>query len=106
MNSQELNQRTPPPSGGGARSRPTSLMGYDLDEKSQGAHCIQAEQQHDGAYIAPEEIQARFPLLRDLSAEQMNDLNKRVVRKIDWRLLPIVSLMYLMKSVSQTTNRG
>ena len=104
MNSQKLNHGTPHPSGD-AKSKPASLMGDDLDEKFQGAHCTQTEQQHDGAYIPPEEIQARFSLLRDLSAEQMNDLNKRVVRKIDWRLLPIVSLMYLMKSVFQTTNR-
>ena len=70
-----------------------------VDEKLQDAQCV--ESVHNGAveraYISPEEIQARFPLLRDLGKEQMDALNKRVLRKIDLRLLPIVSLMYLMK---------
>ena len=50
-----------------------------------------------GIYVSPEEIQGRFDLLRDLSSEQMNELNIRVRKKIDWRMMPIVSLMYLMK---------
>ena len=69
------------------------------DEKLQDAECVESIQGQPsvGAYISPQEIQGRFPLLRDLSKDQMDALNKRVLRKIDWRLLPIVSLMYLMK---------
>ena len=52
-----------------------------------------------GAYIAPEEIQARFPLLRDLGADQMAALNRKVVSKIDWHMMPCVTLMFLMKYV-------
>jgi hypothetical protein len=48
-------------------------------------------------YIAPEVIQARFDLLRDLGPDEMAALNKRVVRKIDWHMMPCVTLMFLMK---------
>lgn len=47
--------------------------------------------------ITNEEIQARFETLKDLSAEQMAALNKKVLRKIDWRLMPCITLMFLMK---------
>ncbi|KAH6615906.1 major facilitator superfamily domain-containing protein [Chaetomium sp. MPI-SDFR-AT-0129] len=46
--------------------------------------------------ITPEEIQARFETLRDLSKEEMDALNKRVVKIIDWRLMPCITLMFLM----------
>lgn len=72
---------------------------HDTTEKLQEAQCVESvvTRHEQGAYISPEEIQGRFALLRDLSQEQMAELNKRVVRKIDWRMMPIVSLMYLMK---------
>lgn len=47
--------------------------------------------------ITPQEIQARFETLRHLSEEQMTKLNKRVVKKLDWRLMPCITLMFLMK---------
>ena len=47
--------------------------------------------------ITPQQIQARFETLRHLSEEQMTVLNKRVVRKLDWRLMPCITLMFLMK---------
>ena len=36
------------------------------------------------------------PLVRDLSTEDRHRLEQRLVRKIDFRLLPIVILMYIM----------
>lgn len=51
----------------------------------------------EGVYISPEEIQAQFNLLRDLSPDQMITLNKRVLKKIDWHTMPCVTLMFLMK---------
>ena len=42
-------------------------------------------------------MQARFDTLRDLTAGEMEALNKRVLRKIDWRLMPCITLMFLMK---------
>jgi hypothetical protein len=47
--------------------------------------------------ITPQQIQARFDTLRDLSDEDMAALNKKLVNKIDWRLMPCVTLMFLMK---------
>jgi hypothetical protein len=47
--------------------------------------------------ITPQEIQARFETLRDLNEEQMVALNKRVLKIIDWRLMPCITLMFLMK---------
>ena len=53
----------------------------------------------EGIYISPEEIQAQFDLLRDLSQDQMTALNNRVLKKIDWHTMPCVTLMFLMKYV-------
>lgn len=75
----------------------------DWDAKEKLDECVEsvsAGQPAQGAYIPPEEIQGRFELLRDLSPEQMDALNKRVVKKIDWRMMPCVTLMFLMKYVS------
>jgi hypothetical protein len=47
--------------------------------------------------ITPQEIQTRFETLRDLSEEEMVALNKRVLKIIDWRLMPCITLMFLMK---------
>jgi hypothetical protein len=75
-----------------------TMTGHDL-HKAESAQCVEIDKlpPAGSGYISPEEIQGRFPLLRDLSQEQMTILNKKVLRKIDWRLLPMVSLMYLMK---------
>jgi hypothetical protein len=47
--------------------------------------------------ITPQEIQARFETLRDLSQDEMVALNKKVLKIIDWRLMPCITLMFLMK---------
>lgn len=60
---------------------------------------FQKPQPSEGTYIPPEEIQARFDLLRDLSPDQMAMLNKSVLKKIDWHMMPCVTLMFLMKYV-------
>ncbi|EUC45332.1 hypothetical protein COCMIDRAFT_5436 [Bipolaris oryzae ATCC 44560] len=46
--------------------------------------------------ITPQQIQARFESLRDLTDEQMTALNKKLVKKLDWRLMPCITLMFLM----------
>ncbi|PVI06863.1 MFS general substrate transporter [Periconia macrospinosa] len=46
--------------------------------------------------ITPQQIQSRFETLKDLTEEQMDALNKRVVKRLDWRLMPIITLMFLM----------
>jgi hypothetical protein len=71
------------------------------DEKMEVTQCVEDAKSGvpgvTGAYIPPEEIRARFPLLRDLSEEQLTALNKKVVSKIDWHMMPCVTLMFLMK---------
>jgi UDP-N-acetylglucosamine pyrophosphorylase len=58
-------------------------------------------EQHEHALsdgpVSSYEIQGRFDSLRDLSSTQMGDLNKRVRSKIDWRLMPAITVMFLMK---------
>ncbi|KAF9894997.1 hypothetical protein FE257_004621 [Aspergillus nanangensis] len=46
--------------------------------------------------LTPAQIQARFPTLRDLSSDEMQALNRRVVKIIDWRMMPCITLMFLM----------
>jgi hypothetical protein len=65
------------------------------DEKLEAAQCV--EDVPTGQYVSPLEIQARFSTLRHLNEEQMDTLNKKVRRIIDWRMMPAVTLMFLMK---------
>jgi hypothetical protein len=44
----------------------------------------------------PAQIQHRFETLRGLSQGEMEALNKKVRRIIDWRLMPCMTLMFLM----------
>ena len=48
---------------------------------------------------SPAAIQARFTTLCDLDDEQMAALNKRVLRRIDWRMMPTIPIMFLLKWV-------
>jgi hypothetical protein len=43
-----------------------------------------------------ENVRPRPELLRDLSEEDQRRLEKRLVRKIDSRLMPMLILMYIM----------
>lgn len=40
-----------------------------------------------------------YPLLRDKSEEELAVLNKKVLRKLDWKFLPCITAMLLMKYV-------
>lgn len=67
-----------------------------IDEKGADAELkeVIADRQ---VQITPQQIQARFESLRDLTEEQMAILNKQLVKKLDWRLMPCITLMFLMK---------
>lgn len=39
----------------------------------------------------------QYPLLKDKSEEELAALNKAVLRKLDWKFLPCITLMLLMK---------
>jgi hypothetical protein len=43
----------------------------------------------------------RYPLLANKSKEQLEILNKSVLKKLDWKFLPCITMMLLMKSVCQ-----
>lgn len=47
--------------------------------------------------VSASAIQARFDILCDLNEEQMAALNKRVLRRIDWRMMPTITVMFLLK---------
>ena len=38
-----------------------------------------------------------FPLIRDKTKEELQSLNKKVLKKLDWWFLPTVTAMLLMK---------
>lgn len=40
---------------------------------------------------------SRYPLLADKSDEELEKLNKSVLRKLDWKFLPCITMMLLMK---------
>jgi hypothetical protein len=65
------------------------------DEKKAKVEFKEVSSEHQN--ITPQQIQARFETLRHLSDEQMSKLNKQLVRKLDWRLMPCITLMFLMK---------
>ncbi|EOA87862.1 hypothetical protein ACJQWK_08646 [Exserohilum turcicum] len=66
-----------------------------IDEKGAGADFKEVVAERT-AQITPQQIQARFETLRHLSEEQMAALNKQLVKKLDWRLMPCITLMFLM----------
>lgn len=41
----------------------------------------------------------QFPLIRDKSPEERKKIEKSLVRKLDWKFLPCITLMLLMKYV-------
>ena len=71
------------------------LFRSDLNEKIDVQQYERAINDN-GVYTA-QEIQDRFDLLRDLNPQQMVALNKKVLRKLDWRLMPTITVMFLLK---------
>lgn len=55
------------------------------------------EQQVEVTTLTAAQIQHRFSTLRGLDEDQMAALNRRVVRLVDWRMLPCITIMFLMK---------
>lgn len=66
-------------------------------EDSAGSSDPSLEKFEQHREITPRDIQARFDLLRDLSDAEMEELNKSVVKKIDWRMMPTITMMFLMR---------
>lgn len=69
-----------------------------MDEKPKPAVVGTEVEDADAGYsYTPEQIQNRFDSLRGLSQGEMEALNKKVRKIIDWRLMPCITLMFLMK---------
>ncbi|CZT10764.1 related to putative tartrate transporter [Rhynchosporium agropyri] len=68
----------------------------DIDEKVDVLQMENGVSETNAFVCSPQEIQGRFPLLRDLNLEQMTTLNKKVLRKLDWRLMPTITIMFLL----------
>lgn len=47
--------------------------------------------------VQRDEYLERFDLIKDKSPEELQALEKSLVRKLDWKFLPMVSLMLIMK---------
>jgi hypothetical protein len=45
----------------------------------------------------PSIIQASFDTLRGLSRDDLEALEKHLVRKVDWRMMPTITVMFLMR---------
>jgi hypothetical protein len=50
-----------------------------------------------GGLTLDEEIFSRYPLLAGKSEVEMALLNKKVLKKLDWKFLPCITFMLLMK---------
>lgn len=42
-------------------------------------------------------ILERYPLIKNKSTEELSALNRAVLKKLDWRFLPCITMMLLMK---------
>ena len=45
----------------------------------------------------PDQWLERYPLLKDKTPEELKAIDKSLLRKLDWKFLPFVSLMLIMK---------
>ena len=44
--------------------------------------------------VSAADIQARFSTLENLDETQMEALNKKLLRRIDWRLMPMITVSH------------
>lgn len=65
-----------------------------LDKKNQNVEHVEKT---GGSEDLAAEILQRYPLLVEKSAEELAELNKKVLRILDWKFLPCVTVMLLMK---------
>jgi hypothetical protein len=54
--------------------------------------------------VSPADIQSRFPTLQDLDETQMATLNKKLLRRIDWRLMPMITVSWILETSPWSVN--
>lgn len=74
-------------------STTTSRRSDDLNEKGDVRYTENVADANPSAW----EIQQRFETLKDLGEAEMTALNTQVRKTIDWRMMPCVTVMFLMK---------
>jgi hypothetical protein len=73
-------------------SKPASIASPRRStEKQDITHIESANIEFDSNYLS------RYPLLVGKSDEELEKLNKGVLRKLDWKFLPCITFMLLMK---------
>ncbi|KAK8094915.1 hypothetical protein PG997_001600 [Apiospora hydei] len=79
-------------------SSPPSLESHDGIAKERGRVDVKQleEKPEPEPQFSPREIQGRFDLLRGLGDAEMEKLGKRVLKKIDMRMMPAITMMFLM----------
>lgn len=78
-------------------SSPSHNSHDGIRKNSEQVDVEQVEQKSEiDRQFSPREIQGRFDLLRDLRDDEMERLGKRVLKKIDMRMMPAITLMFLM----------
>lgn len=67
-----------------------------IDEKTPKQSCEVVKVEDAGLSEADVFLQS-YPLLRDKSKDELDRLNKAVLKKLDWKFLVMITLMLLMK---------
>lgn len=85
----------------GAERDQTTAVGEDIEmdpKKDVGVSMIED--------VSPAGLQSQFDTLRDLDNEKMVGLEKKLVRKLDWRMMPTITVMFLLKYAIQALRLG
>ena len=72
-----------------APSRPQSPESFSSTSKEASQHVEET--------LERDQLLEGWPLLKNKSPEELKALNKSVLRKLDWKFLPCVTMMLLMK---------
>jgi hypothetical protein len=76
----------------GPDSKPASIASPRRStDKQEITHIESANVLFDPNYLS------RYPLLVGKSDEELEKLNKSVLKKLDWKFLPCITMMLLMK---------
>lgn len=69
------------------------------DSKVKDLSALHVEASDDSRAAELFQLRQRYSLLADMSKERLEAVNKAVLKKLDWKFLPAVTVMLLMKYV-------
>lgn len=73
------------------------MSGESQDSKIKDQTALHVESNDESRETELFRLRQQYSLLADASPERLDALNKAVLRKLDWRFLPVVTMMLLMK---------